>query len=132
MRANGVVVLEGEARVRSVLAALQAEEVKVKRNAEVLAAKGVEMHGVMERLAAQGEVDVDEILGAGSVVQNQLLEVIAEEHALDDSIYYLGKALNAEKVELAAFMKHTRVLARELFFKRALLKKIQLLIQMNT
>ncbi|KAJ3234132.1 hypothetical protein HDU78_006025 [Chytriomyces hyalinus] len=128
----GIAVQEGETRVQNVIMRLNQEEAKVKRNSEILAAKVVEMESMMDKIAKEPEVDVDSVLTSGTSVHNQLLDVIAEEHALDDTLYYLAKALNAEAIELSAFMKHTRIVARELFMKRALLKKIQLHIQLNS
>jgi len=35
----------------------------------------------------------------------RLFELVAEEIAIEDTIYYLGKALSQDKVELNAYMK---------------------------
>ncbi|KAJ3022399.1 UNVERIFIED_CONTAM: hypothetical protein HDU68_009171 [Siphonaria sp. JEL0065] len=146
MRELGVGVFEGEARARGVLGRLGEEENKVRKNIDILGSKVSEMKAVIEKVKGESEVQVDEILTSVSVVENQLvvlvlleayffvyrlLDLLAEEHALDDMIYQLTKALNVEKIELTVFMKHTRMLARDLFLKRALIKKIQLHIQMQ-
>jgi ESCRT-I complex subunit TSG101 len=53
-----------------------------------------------------------------------LFELVADDHAIDDTIYILGKALNAGKLDIVAFMKVTRTLAVEQFMRRALVAKI--------
>lgn len=39
------------------------------------------------------------------VYSTRLFELVAEEIAIEDTIYYLGKALSQDKVELNAYMK---------------------------
>ncbi|KAJ3102821.1 hypothetical protein HDU97_000278 [Phlyctochytrium planicorne] len=116
---------EGEARIRDILRRLEDEKAKVRHSREILVAKNHEIKGMVERLSSEPEVPVDELLDGGSVVYNQLYEAVADEHALDDTIYSLGQALNSEKIPLPPFLKHGRTLARELFYKRALIKKIR-------
>ena len=43
---------------------------------------------------------VDELVCGESVVHNQLIELVAEDLALEDTIYQLGKALSGESVNL--------------------------------
>ncbi|KAF8933647.1 hypothetical protein BGZ52_007087 [Haplosporangium bisporale] len=59
------------------------------------------------------------------IEQIRLFELVAEEIAIEDTIYYLGKALSQDKVELNAYMKHLRNLSREQFMKKALIKKVK-------
>ncbi|KAE8216563.1 hypothetical protein CF327_g210 [Tilletia walkeri] len=71
-----------------------------------------------------GREDVDRFVVATSLVGNQLLTLVAEDHALEDTLYQLGRALNAERIDLDRFLKQTRHLAREQFMRRALARKI--------
>jgi len=50
--------------------------------------------------------------------------IVAEDHAIEDTIYVLSKALDRDQIKLEPFMKHTRTLAREQFLKKALVVKI--------
>jgi ESCRT-I complex subunit TSG101 len=96
------------------------------------------------------DVEVDEIVCSTTVVYNQLLDLVAEDNALDDTIYQLGRGLNSDtaKIDLDRFLKvrtlapltqflqladisylffqRVRSLAREQFYKRALINKILL------
>ncbi|KKA28020.1 hypothetical protein TD95_003704 [Thielaviopsis punctulata] len=70
------------------------------------------------------QVNIDELLVAPTVVGNQLYTVVAEERALNDAIFVLGRALERGRISPAVFAKTTRGLARDLFMRRALAHKI--------
>ncbi|GAA6059515.1 hypothetical protein JCM10212_006013 [Sporobolomyces blumeae] len=83
----------------------------------------------MAEYERRGEgVDVDEIVCGSTVVYTQLLDLVAEDAALEDTIYALGRGLNSgtANIDLDQFLKRVRVLAREQFLKRATINKILL------
>lgn len=51
--------------------------------------------------------EVDEIVCSSTVVYNQLLELVAEDAALEDTIYHLGRGLNSDTadIDLDRFLK---------------------------
>lgn len=67
---------------------------------------------------------IDELLVAPTVVGNQLYDVVAEERALGDAIFVLGRAAERGRITPAVFAKTTRSLAREWYLKKALARKI--------
>ncbi|GAA5877439.1 hypothetical protein JCM16303_003332 [Sporobolomyces ruberrimus] len=88
--------------------------------------EGEQRMGEYER---RGEgVDVDEIVCGSTVVYTQLLDLVAEDAALEDTIYALGRGLNSgtANIDLDQFLKRVRALAREQFIKRATINKILL------
>ncbi|KAI9064352.1 UEV-domain-containing protein [Trametes sanguinea] len=54
-----------------------------------------------------------------------LVNLVAEDNAIEDTIYHLHRALNAGRIDLERFLRTTRLLAEEQFMKRALIEKIQ-------
>ncbi|KAK4053812.1 Suppressor protein stp22 of temperature-sensitive alpha-factor receptor and arginine permease [Microbotryomycetes sp. JL201] len=70
----------------------------------------------------------DEIVCSSTVVYNQLLDLVSEDAALEDTIYQLGRGLNTDtaNIDLDKFLKRVRGLAREQFLKRAAINKILL------
>jgi ESCRT-I complex subunit TSG101 len=59
----------------------------------------------------------------------RLLDLVAEDNALEDTVYHLGRAFNSDtrtQDELERFLKRIRLLSREQFMKRALINKILL------
>lgn len=76
------------------------------------------------------ELDLDAALVATSIAENQcvaadrLIDLVAEDQALGDTIYQVGRAFTAERPTLDRMLRHTRELAREQFMRRALARKI--------
>ncbi|KAI9090083.1 UEV domain-containing protein [Phlyctochytrium arcticum] len=116
---------EGESRVGNIVTQLREEEDKVRKAILLLQEKNEQLQSQVELIQQQADVNVDEVVLGSAVVYNQLFDVVADDHAIDDTLYYLGKALDAERVEPAIYLKHVRNLAREQFLKRALVKKIR-------
>jgi ESCRT-I complex subunit TSG101 len=78
----------------------------------------------MAELDKREEPDSDTIILATSIVGNQLVDLIAEDNAIEDTMYHLARALNTERIDTERFLKQTRMLARDQFMKRALAHKI--------
>lgn len=66
---------------------------------------------------------IDDLLVAPTVVANQLYDLVAEEKALGDAIFNLGRAVEKGRIEPQLFVKMVRGLARELFSKKMLIRK---------
>lgn len=67
---------------------------------------------------------IDDLLVAPTVVGNQLYDAVAEERALGDAIFVLGRAVERGRLAPAVFARTTRSLAREWYLKKALVRKI--------
>lgn len=67
--------------------------------------------------------NVDDLLVAPTVVANQLYDLVAEEKALGDAIFNLGRAVEKGRIDPQVFVKMVRGLARELFTKKMLIRK---------
>lgn len=80
--------------------------------------------GTIESSASHPAPNIDELLVAPTVVSNQLYDLVAEERALADTIFVLGRSVERGRVSPAVFAKTTRSLAREWYLKKALVKKI--------
>jgi len=76
-------------------------------------------------LRRKGDPEVDELVCSTTIVHNQLINLVAEDNAIEDTIYHLHRALNTGRIDLERFIRTTRVLAEEQFMKRALIDKIQ-------
>ncbi|KAG6032704.1 hypothetical protein E4U41_007165 [Claviceps citrina] len=80
--------------------------------------------GLIEGSTSHPTPDIDELLVAPTVVSNQLYHLVAEERALSDVIFVLGRAVERGRISPAVFAKTTRSLAREWYLKKALVRKI--------
>jgi ESCRT-I complex subunit TSG101 len=79
---------------------------------------------VMEEARTRKVPDVDDVLVTPTVVGGQLYTLCAEERAINEALFVLGKALDRGRIGADVFVKQTRSLAREQFLKKALVKKI--------
>ena len=93
-------------------------------NAAILSEAQRKADAVIEGSARHPAPDIDELLVAPTVVGNQLYALVAEERAIGDAIFVLGRAVERGRVSPAVFAKTTRSLAREWYLKKALVKKI--------
>ncbi|KAK5994912.1 Tumor susceptibility gene protein [Cladobotryum mycophilum] len=115
----------------SAMSALQAEMGQLGQLSNAIASNANILHDALRRADSVVEgsrshivPDIDELLVAPTVVSNQLYRVVAEERALGDAIFMLGRAMERGRISPAAFAKMTRSLAREWYLKKALSRKI--------
>ncbi|KAF2122938.1 UEV domain-containing protein [Lophiotrema nucula] len=111
-------------RLQSELAQLQDLDNVLATNEQILIGAMKEADRVMEDARNRKAPDVDEVLVAPTVVGGQLWNLVAEERALAEGLFLLGKGLDRGRVGGDVFVKQTRSLAREQFLKKALIKKI--------
>jgi len=117
-------LLENEKKIGSSMRLFEDEIMKIKSNIALFQDKNKEITNKIEQLKDKQEINPDDILKL-TPLMNQLVEVIADESAIEDMIYYLGKALTSEQIDLNYYLKHIRALSREQFLKKVLIKKIR-------
>ncbi|KAF4125967.1 ESCRT-I complex subunit TSG101 [Geosmithia morbida] len=117
----------------SVLPAMQSEMGQLTQLSNVLTSNTAILHealnradGVIEGSKSHPAPNIDELLVAPTIVANQLYLLVAEERALGDAVFMLGRAVERGRITPAVFAKMTRSLAREWYFKSALVRKIAL------
>ncbi|KAI1357386.1 UEV domain-containing protein [Xylaria arbuscula] len=93
-------------------------------NTAVLQSSLKEADAVIHNSQTHKPPAIDDLLVAPTVVGNQLYDVVAEERALGDAIFVLGRAVERGRISPAVFAKTTRGLAREWYLKKALARKI--------
>jgi len=116
-------LLENEKKITNSIALFEQESLRIKNNVQVFENKNKEIEQKVEELS-KTEIVPDEILIL-TPLMNQLVEVVAEESTIEDMIFYLGKALTSEQIDLTYYLKHIRALSREQFLKKVLIKKIR-------
>jgi len=70
------------------------------------------------------ELSVDDLVAPADPLSAQMLELTAEDAAIEDTLYYLDKALHGGNLNLETHLKLTRNLCREQFQKRALALRV--------
>ncbi|KAG9103682.1 hypothetical protein FRC06_008933 [Ceratobasidium sp. 370] len=124
LRATQADLLAGEPAIRDEMARLEAVR-------SVCVAVGDRLNDAVTRaeanvhnLKSKGDPEVDELVCSTAIVYNQLIDLIAEDKAIEDTMYHLHRALNSGRIDLDRFIRTVRILAQEQFMKRALIEKI--------
>lgn len=76
------------------------------RNIELLKKKDEELTEALEKMENQSENnDIDDVIVPTAPLYKQILNLYAEENAIEDTIFYLGEALRRGVIDLEVFLK---------------------------
>ncbi|CCL99132.1 uncharacterized protein FIBRA_01146 [Fibroporia radiculosa] len=125
LRAHQTDLLSGEPAIRDEMARLEAVRDVCRTVADRMRAVVDAGAQNVSELRRKGDPEVDELVCSTTIVHNQLINLVAEDNAVEDTIYHLHRALNTGRMDLERFIRTTRVLAEEQFMKRALVEKIR-------
>uniref|UniRef100_A0A803J6F4 Tumor susceptibility 101 n=1 Tax=Xenopus tropicalis TaxID=8364 RepID=A0A803J6F4_XENTR len=115
---------KGHQKLEEMVTRLEQEVTEVDKNIETLRKKDEELGVVVEKMESQSEYrDIDEVIVPTAPLYKQILNLYAEENAIEDTIFYLGEALRRGVIDLDVFLKHVRLLSRKQFQLRALMQK---------
>ncbi|KAF9227963.1 UEV-domain-containing protein [Gyrodon lividus] len=132
LRTEQTDLLAGEPAIRDEMGRLEAVRDVCRTVSARLRSTVEQAERNLTELRRKGDPEVDELVCSTSIVHNQLINLVAEDSAIEDTIYHLHRALNTGRIDLERFLRTTRVLAEEQFMKRALIEKIQQGIPMGT
>lgn len=114
----------GSEKLQDILQKLEREQADVDNDIKLLTQKNEEISEVVSKLESNSEnLEIDEAVVTTAPLYNQILNLFAEENAVEDTIYYLSESLRKEAIDLEVFLKHVRTLSRKQFMLRALLYK---------
>lgn len=82
------------------------QQTDVDRNIELLKKKDEELTEALEKMENQSENnDIDDVIVPTAPLYKQILNLYAEENAIEDTIFYLGEALRRGVIDLEVFLK---------------------------
>lgn len=73
---------------------------------------------------ADGTIEVDSAIYVKDTWSKQLLDAVAVDHSIEDTLYELDRSLQDDRIECDQFLKVVRKRARDQFMARALQIKI--------
>ncbi|KAJ3381943.1 hypothetical protein HDU92_005031 [Lobulomyces angularis] len=79
----------------------------------------------IKQLNSKPDIEVSEIIVGLNPIDEQLYELMAEDLAIDDTLYVLDKSLQMGLCDLSQFLKNLRDLGRKQFKTRSLIKLIK-------
>uniref|UniRef100_A0AAQ5XQY4 UEV domain-containing protein n=1 Tax=Amphiprion ocellaris TaxID=80972 RepID=A0AAQ5XQY4_AMPOC len=111
---------KGHQKLEEMVSRLDQEVTEVDRNIELLKRKDEELSEALEKMENQSENnDIDDVIVPTAPLYKQILNLYAEENAIEDTIFYLGEALRRGVIDLEVFLKvttlHTRKCVKETF-----------------
>ncbi|XP_018608106.2 tumor susceptibility gene 101 protein [Scleropages formosus] len=115
---------KGHRKLEGMLSRLNLEMAEVDKNIELLKQKDEELSNILEKTESQSEdKDIDDVIVPTAPLYKQILNLYAEENAIEDTVFYLGEAVRRGVIDLESFLKHVRLLSRKQFQLRALMQK---------
>ncbi|XP_031424984.1 tumor susceptibility gene 101 protein-like isoform X2 [Clupea harengus] len=98
----------GHQKLEDMITRIGQEMTDVDRNIELLEQKDDEMKATLEKMDNQSEKnDIDDVIVPTAPLYRQILNLYAEENAIEDTIFYLGEALRRGVIDLEVFLKVT-------------------------
>jgi len=114
----------GNKALTDMIEKMRTEQANLEANISVLDQKNNEINETLEKLQNDSEnMDIDEAVVTTTPLYNQILDIFAEESAIEDALYYLSEGLRREAVELEVYLKSVRKMSRRQFMLRATLLK---------
>ncbi|KAJ9632278.1 Suppressor protein stp22 of temperature-sensitive alpha-factor receptor and arginine permease [Taxawa tesnikishii (nom. ined.)] len=124
LRAQHAALQAAHSRLNAELSQLQSLSAALETNERILHRSLHDCDAVIESSKRTPAPDIDEVLVAPTVVAQQLWNLQAEEAGLREALWCLQRAVGAGRVSGEVFVRLTRSLARELWLKMALARKV--------
>ncbi|KAG9842450.1 UEV-domain-containing protein, partial [Aureobasidium melanogenum] len=124
LRAQSNALQEAHSRLNAELSQLTALDNTLTTNERILHQALSDCDRVIADSKSTPQPPIDDVLVAPTVASTQLWNLQADEAAIREALWCLQRAVGAGRVGSEVFIKMTRSLARELFLKMALSKKL--------
>jgi ESCRT-I complex subunit TSG101 len=111
----------GEKKLQSIINELQQQQIRAQNYITNLNAKKSEISEAAQKISSKEKENSvkDDALIIPAPIYKQLLQAYAEEHAIQDLLYYLADGLRKQSIGLDTYLKHVRELSRKQFMLRA-------------
>lgn len=114
----------GGTKLTSMMHEMREEKANLEANISLLEQKNSEIDDLLEKMESDSaNMNIDETIVTTNPIHAQILDLYAEESAIEDTLYYLTEGLRREVVPLTEFLKSVRKLSRKQFMLRATLIK---------
>jgi len=114
----------GGDKITAAISATQTEKERILEGIKRVDEQTAQMKAWLSANEGQDKTNVDDVVFPKDTWSNQMFDLVAEDHAIEDTLYQLDRALGDDRIELDAFLKEVRKLARRQFMARALAIKV--------
>jgi len=124
IKTTGKQLGEGQERLEVMMKRLSDEKALLEQNIDACSKECSILDDKIAKSATEDNTgNIDDAIQTTAPLYKQIVNTVAEEAALEDTIYYLGNALGKEKMDLDQYLRTVRQLSRRQFLLRATLKK---------
>ncbi|CAF4464908.1 unnamed protein product [Rotaria sp. Silwood2] len=120
-------LIDGEKRIQSYINDAQQQQIQAQNYITNMKAKTNEILEATQKMSSsssgKGNSVKEDALITPAPVYKQLLQSYAEEHAIQDLLYYLADGLRRKSIGLDTYLKHVKELSRKQFILRATMHK---------
>mmetsp|Transcript_11362 Transcript_11362/g.13765 ORF Transcript_11362/g.13765 Transcript_11362/m.13765 type:complete len:378 (-) Transcript_11362:1316-2449(-) len=119
-----------EAKLKGIERDLKQQQGELERIIRTISDKGIEVNSWLEtneeniQSTEEEDLNIDTVVTPADKWSEQLIDAVAEMNAIEDTLYYLDKALADDIIDLSIFLKEVRKLSRQQFMVKALAIKI--------
>ena len=115
---------QGKQCLDNVISRLKQEKNVIDENISMLNQKNSDVEQAIKRMEEDAaNLNIDEAVVTTAPLYNQIMQLYAEENAIEDALYYLNDGLRRDVIELDVFLKTVRQCSRKQFILRATLQK---------
>ncbi len=113
-------LLDGQEKVAAIIRELEEAGKEAEERTDRLRRAEGELGTALERLSVSVSVDDLVVVSPGDVGDFQRVEAVAEDAAVDDAVFALGRALQERAIECDVYLRRVRELSRRQFRQRAI------------
>ena len=85
--------------------------------------KSAQANEAINRMQHRDKADIEDAVVTPAPLYRQIMNLFAEESAIQDLLYYLSQGLQRQTISLDVFLKQVRILSRRQFMVRATMQK---------
>ena len=113
----------GKSQINEIIVDAEIEIENIKRYTSEIKQKTGLVNENLNKMKHREKADAQDAVIPLAPLYRQIMQLFAEELAIQDLIYYLNDGLRHKTVNLESYLKQTRALSRKLFMVRALILK---------
>jgi ESCRT-I complex subunit TSG101 len=110
---------QSQMNLTSLISEAESESSNIEELTNELRLKCSQLNEAINRQQLREKADIEDAVVTTTPLYRQLLQLFAEELAIQDYIFYLGEGLAHKTISLDNFLKQVRFLSRKQFFLRA-------------
>lgn len=114
---------KGQLKLNQLISDAESEAINLSELTAELKRKTNQLNESINRIQHRDKANIEDAIVTPAPLYRQLMQLYAEELAIQDLIYYLSEGLQRNTISLEVFLKQARFLSRRQFMLRATMQK---------